>query len=132
MTKRVPDPSDPRMPAAIKLLRRTGAQEFQLRYSDDEEPVIWMAAAKWSIGGDGKPKAKGGRPAWESAGAMDPVGAVLRLCDQVMDGGQCAHCKRPTGVTDMWRATMPLADVICWYVYDPETQTFRRSCEGDA
>ena len=126
-----PTPDDPRMTAAITLLRRTGAREFQLRYSDDEQPVIWMAVAKWSIGGDGRPKAKGGRPMYEAAASINPVVAVLRLCDQVIDGGECAHCGRPSGVTDDWRADMPLADVVCWYVYDPETHEYRRGCEGE-
>lgn len=124
-------PEDPRLVAGVELLRRTGALQIQLRYSDDEDPVIWMAAAMWSIGGDGKPRPTGGRPGWAAGAGMEPVDAVLALCDKVLDGGYCTHCERPTGVTLHWSTTMPLAEVICWYVYDPETQRFRRSCEGD-
>jgi hypothetical protein len=106
-------------------------RQFQLRYSDDEQPVVWMAVGKWGIGGDGRPKRSGGRVVYESASALNPVIAVMRLCDQTLDGGYCDHCKRPSGVTDHWQSSMPLADVVCWYVYDPETRSYRRSCEGE-
>lgn len=121
----------PIMAAGIKLLEGTGMRQFQLRYSDDEQPVVWMAVAKWSLGGQGVPVAKGGKPAFDTASALDPVSAVLRLCDQMLNGGYCLHCERPSGVTLRWDAAMPLADMICWYVYDPELQVFRRSCEND-
>lgn len=123
------DPQDPRMPAAIDLLQRTGMREFQLRYSDESEPVVWMAVGKWAINGKGSPVPKGGRPVWESASAISPLRAVLRLCDQMIDGGQCGHCGKPTGVTDEWRHSMPLSQIVCWYQYDPECKTFRRGCE---
>ena len=113
---------DPRFLAAIDLLRRTGAQWVQIRYSDDEQPVIWMVAASWDHA-----LARG-----EDAGAgMSPLQASMRLLDQIVDGGQCRHCERPTGVTDDWRGEMPLAEHVCWYRYDPETESFRRSCEGE-
>lgn len=57
--------------------------------------------------------------------------AVLRLLEQVVDGGRCTHCRRPTGVSEDWTATLPLEETFCWYVFDPELETFRRSCEGD-
>jgi hypothetical protein len=126
-----PDPDDPRMIAGIKLLERTGVRSFQLRYSDDEDPVVWMAVGEWSMGANGRPIANGGITVHEAAASINPVQAVLRLCDQVMDGGHCNHCHRTTGVTDHWTSDMPLADVVCWYVYDPETETFRRSCEAE-
>jgi hypothetical protein len=104
--------------AAVDLLGRTGASEFQIRYCEEEQPVIWMAAAKW----DGQ---------WQAAAAMQPVLAVLRLCDEVIDGGTCQHCQRPTGITADLDA-MPLDRLFCWYQYDPELKTFRRGCAGDA
>lgn len=129
-------PNDPRLGAAAKLIGRTGARSFQIRYSDDEEPVVWMAVGEWFI----DPKThrpvaagkKGAKQVFESAAGMDPLTAVLRLLDQTMDGGMCDHCKRPSGVTDHWQSPMPLADDVCWYVYDPETEEYRRSCEGPA
>ena len=121
------------MVAGIKLLERTGIREFQIRYSDDEQPVVWFCVVKWFLGPSGRPVAKNkmGRTVYETASALNPVDAVLRLCDQVIDGGYCDHCKRPSGVTDHWQSDMPLAKEVCWYVYDPETQIYRRSCEGD-
>jgi hypothetical protein len=111
------DADDKRLPAAVDLLGRTGAAEFQVRYCDEDGPVIWLAAARW-----GKH--------WEAAGAMTPLLAVFRLCDEVIDGGQCQHCHRPTGFApDL--DTMPLDAIVCWYQYDPERSTFRRGCEGD-
>lgn len=107
---------DPRMIPAVEMLRRTGAEEFQIRYCEEEQPVIWMAVGRW-----------GGR--WETGAGMEPLTAVFRLCDQVIDGGQCMHCKRTTGfVPDL--DTPPLDDLVCWYQWDPELVTFRRGCEG--
>jgi hypothetical protein len=123
---------DPRLGAAAKLIGRTGARSFQIRYSDDEDPVVWMAVGEWFMGPDGRPVGKGGKQAFEAAAAMNPLQAVLRLLDQVIDGGFCDHCKRPSGVTDHWESKMPLSDTVCWYVFDPEMEVYRRSCEGPA
>lgn len=109
---------DPRLAAAIDLLRRTGATEVQVRYSDDPQPLVWMAVARW-------------KDNHESAGAMSPLRAVLRLLEVVVDGGTCRHCSRPSAVSDDFTATMPLADHVCWYQFDPELSVFRRGCEGD-
>lgn len=106
---------DPRLPAAAVLIGSTGADEFSVRYSDEEEPLVWIALARW------------GRK-WESAAAMNPLLAVFRLCDEVIDGGQCTHCNRPTGfVPDL--DTMPLDELICWYQWDPSHKEFRRGCK---
>jgi hypothetical protein len=105
---------DPRFVPAVDMLGRTGADEFQIRFCDEGRPVIWMAAARW-----GK--------RWEAAAAMDPVLAVFRLCDEVVDGGICTHCKRPTGFAPDLDA-MPLDKLVCWYQFDPELTTFRRGC----
>lgn len=112
------NPKDPRIVAAIKLLARTGAESFQLRYHDDEEPMLWLAYAKWPHGE-------------EATGATTPLLAVMRLAEQVIDGGRCAHCGKPSGLTDDWAATLPLPEHICWWQFDPELKTFRRACEGE-
>lgn len=109
---------DARFLATIDLIRRTGATEFQIRYHDDEQPVVWMAVA-------------GTKDGWEVDAALNPLKAVWRLVERLVDGGMCRHCSRPAGVSDNWESGMPLSDVICWYIYDPELKTFRRSCEGD-
>lgn len=101
--------------AAVALVGRTGAQDLTIGYSEEHEPPVWFAAASY-------------RQGHEAGGAMTPLKAVLRLLDALVDGGQCAHCKRPTGVV-VELGAMPLADVFCWYQYDPELKTFRRGCE---
>lgn len=115
---------DPRFVAAIKMLERTGITSFGIRYQDDEEPVVWVAVVEYSK--ERTPQTGDGA---EAAGGMTPLMAVMRLLEQVMDGGRCAHCKRITAVETDWRNDMPLEDVVCWYRYDPETQGFRRGCE---
>lgn len=112
------NPKDPRFIAAIDLMRRTGQAEFQIRYDEEQDPIVWVAAGKW---GD----------SWEAAGAMNPVAAVMRLLERAIDGGTCAYCTKPTAVSDDWESPTPLADTFCWWLYDPENQTFRRGCEGD-
>jgi hypothetical protein len=119
-------PEDPRFVAAIKLLERTGIASFGLRYQDDEEPTVWIAVVEYSAEktptiGDGA----------EAAAAMTPLQAILRLCEQVIDGGKCVHCHRTCAIETNWRSKLPLEGVVCWYVYDPETQKFRRDCEGE-
>jgi hypothetical protein len=102
------------MKAAFGLLERTGAEECQVRYCEEEQPVIWMAAGRW-----------GGH--WEAAAGMNPLVALYRLLDSVIDGGTCQHCGRMTGFepsTD----PMPLGQLVCWYQYDPSTRTFAKGC----
>jgi hypothetical protein len=110
---------DDRFKAALDLMRRAGAEQVQIRYSDDELPVIWFVVACFANN-----KA-------EVDASLDPVRAALRLCERLVDGGICTHCNRPAGLEPDQIETMPLNDLICWYLYDPELKTFRRGCEGD-
>lgn len=118
MTPPPPDLSD-KMKAGIELIRRSGAKEFQMRFSDDEKPIVWMVLAGY---GDGR---------YEVDAAFDPERAALRLCERLVDGGRCAHCGRPTGLELDSLEVMPMNKMICWYQYDPELKKFRRACEGD-
>jgi hypothetical protein len=113
-----PDVEDPRLAAGVMLIGRTGAQGFQLRYSDDEEPRVWLAVATYS------------EDRWETAAAQTPLRAVLRLCEQLVDGGMCTHCKRPTGLQPDSLDTMPMAQHVCWFQWDPELEVFRAGCGG--
>lgn len=106
---------DPRFPAAVDMIGRTGAEEFQMRVCEEEEPVVWMAMARW-------------HGHWEVGASIDPTQALFRLCDQVIDGGHCTHCHKPTGFAIEF-GDMPLPGNICWQQFDPELNTFRRSCE---
>jgi mono/diheme cytochrome c family protein len=111
----------PMMLAAVKLLQRTGAQTYRVGFSDEDDgpPVVWYAVAQWP-----------GNKA-EAAAALDPVTATLRLCEAVIDGGQCAHCHRPTIFLADANDAGPLDSMGCVYQWDPELATFRRSCEGN-
>lgn len=111
--------------AIVNLIGRTGSTSFRLGWVDDEKdiPVIWYAAVQY-------------KGAWETMAAMDPLTAASRLAEQLMDGGTCTHCHRPTGleldprhpVSDL-RSELPVVDKICWYYYDPAGKRFRRGCE---
>jgi hypothetical protein len=114
-----------RLTACIDLIGRTGAHQVQIRYSDDEQPVVWFVVATYLRRRRGAPT----RKAHETAAALTPDLAAFRLAETLVDGGQCQHCKRPTGVTADWATSQPLSELICWYVYDPELNTFRRGCE---
>jgi hypothetical protein len=102
--------------AAFDLIGRTGASEVQIRHSpEDEPPVNWTAIARWD-------------KTWECAAAMTPLLAIFRLCDQVIDGGRCTHCRKPSGFDPNMDA-MPLNQFVCWYQWDPSTRSFKRGCE---
>jgi hypothetical protein len=103
--------------AAIDMIRRTGAQQVQVRYSDDEEPIVWFVVAGYDFG------------IFEVDASANPVRAALRLCERLVDGSQCTHCGRPAGFEPDSIKTMPLNTAFCWYQYDPENKIFRRGCE---
>jgi hypothetical protein len=102
--------------AAVDLIGRTGASEIQIRHSpEDEPPISWTAIARWGS-------------QWECAAAMNPLLAVFRLCDQVIDGGECTHCEKPSGFDSNMDA-MPMNQFVCWYQWDPSTKSFKRGCD---
>lgn len=106
--------------AGLDLLGRMRAVNTTIGWSDDHEPGVWWAVADFPGGIS------------EAAGGMNATTAVVRLIEVLADGGgTCTHCGRPTGVA-VELGSMPLADAICWYQYDPELKTFRRGCEGDS
>jgi hypothetical protein len=112
--------------AALDMVRRTGADEVQVRYCEEEKPIVWMVAAHW-------PDREGIlKDHWDVAGGMNPWIAMLRLCEATIDGGTCIHCYKPTAIDDKPADAFLEAteSFMCWYRYDPELNTFRRSCEG--
>jgi hypothetical protein len=109
-------------------------RQFQMRYSDDEQPIVWFAVAGWYRGRDGRPVATASDAAsphlsYRVAAEFDPLSALFALCDDVIDGEQCAHCGKPTGFMQDVEHTA-LDHVICWYVWDPETSSYMRGCEA--
>lgn len=126
----VPGGDDARFVAAVALIGRTGADGFQIRYCEEEEPTVWIASAHWSLIDQPDVQIP---DHFEAAGGMTPWRALYRLCEAVLDGGTCRHCHRPTMVDDkppddVMSAILEAA--VCAYRYDPELDTFRRSCEG--
>lgn len=81
-----------RMNAALEMLGRTGATGFELSYDDDVEPVRWSATVTYR-----------GTKLWETT--HHPVTATEALLEQVIDGGRCTRCGRPTAV--MLRGVIP-------------------------
>jgi hypothetical protein len=112
-----------KLQAALAFIRRTGAHQIQVRYSDDEEPTIWFVVALFNKRGPT------GVNAVEVDASVDPLHAALRLCERLADGGICAYCHRPAGFEPKMLNRMPFDNVICWYQYDPELKVFRRGCE---
>ena len=131
---------DPRFIGAIDLLRRTGAKEVQIRWSDDEEPTVWFVVVEWRVDPSrGVPVPEGEvehERGYETAAALDPVTAAMRLCERCISGPSwCVHCQRPArfDAQTAQRAEDPRAEARlreCWYRWDPELATFRRGCEG--
>ena len=113
----MPKEIEERFLAGVKMVQRTGSSQFQLRWSDDEQPIVWFAVALYKDGN------------WDTAAGRNPWVAVGRLLETLVDGGTCTHCNRPTGLDPDSIDTMPLNDLVCWYQYDPELKTFRRGCE---
>lgn len=122
---------EPRAVAAIDMLRRTGAADVQVRYCDEEDPVVWIAVVRHRMRGN-IPVPDGPINVWEAAAGRNPVEALLRLCERLIDGGTCAHCHRPTMfLEELNPAPIPGLDKLCCrYEWDPELSTFRRACEG--
>ena len=108
----------PRFTAALALVGRTGASSFQIRTSSGEDPEVWVAVAIYET-------------AAEAAAALDPEQAVLRLAAQVIDGGLCAHCAKPTIFHADLQDQTRLEDALgfCVYQFDPELAVYRRGCE---
>jgi hypothetical protein len=115
----MPKALEERFLAGVEMVRRTGSDQFQLRWSDDEEPTVWLAVARYPEG------------QWDTAAGRDPFVAVSRLLETLIDGGTCKHCGRPAGLDPDSLDTMPLNELVCWYQYDPEVKSFRRGCEDD-
>jgi hypothetical protein len=77
----------------IDLLRRTGASATTIRYSEPDEdekdgPTVWLAIVHYGEW-------------WDAASGASPSVALVRLCEQLLDGGRCAHCQRPSSFVPM-------------------------------
>ncbi len=109
--------------ALIHFLRGTGAKHVQLRYSDEQQPDIWIVVAKF----DGKNRYD--IDGVEVEASFTPVRAALRLCERLVDGRKCRYCGKRIALEMDSLAKLPFDHMICWYQYDPELKTIRRGCE---
>lgn len=110
---------DPRINAVVDMIRRTGAAETQLRCCDQQQPEVWIAVVKHRVGPDGRPRPHGPINSWETAAGHDPLEAMLRLCEQLIDGGTCAHCAKPTMFYGTETVATPFDEPFCITQWDP-------------
>lgn len=128
-------PEDPRWPAALEVLRRTGAIGLQVRFDDSEQPVVWVAVAEFNIGPEGRPIPgdQPGRKHHEAAGATHPIRALFRLVDEVIDGGVCVNCGRVSGFDEDVdpKAKGLMDEVVCWWLWDAESKRYVQACQRE-
>jgi hypothetical protein len=114
-------PDDPRFIGGVELLRRTGMTEFQLRFDEEQDPVVWNALAKFT--GD----------RYVVGSALAPDRALFDLCERVIDGGKCVHCGRPSVFTPPGDEPIPgLTRSLCLYQWSDDKQVFDRACASSA
>jgi hypothetical protein len=135
---RLPPDVEDLIVAATGLVGRTGAMSFQIRYCDEDQPVVWMAIAEF----EGTPTYSEKVPEadtsyvrelnkYQVAAGMSPMAAVFNLLEKLIDGGRCNWCKRPTGIAYPGEdESMPLEATVCWYKYNRKAKEFKRGCES--
>lgn len=126
---------DPELMLAImKLLERSGMKEFQIRYDEEQKPVVWVAVALFKrpalrLPGKGLAEEKSNTGSQCGCG-FTPIGAVRDLAENAVTGGTCTHCGRMIEVNfgDDEPAFPPT--MVCYRKYDPEAKEFKRSCDS--
>lgn len=108
--------------ALADLVGRTGASQLQVRESNEEDPTVFVAVAVYP---DGR---------FESDSGRLPIDAIWRVAERLVDGGQCTHCRKATGLLepegDLSAKSMRfLGEVLCWYTYDPVAKRYRMGCQ---
>ena len=107
--------------AAVYLLEASGATAINLYGDSRARPPVWAAKARWPN-------------RWGHGAGADPIEALLRLAESGLDGYECAHCGRPTGVdTASANGSTPMAvfESYCWIFYEHDLDRFIRTCGGD-
>jgi hypothetical protein len=121
---------DPRFMAAVDMLGRTGARDFTIRYCDEEMPVVWSVVVTHPVQRHNEDGSADVLMHQEAAGALNPLQALFRLCEIIIDGGMCTHCHRPTSfVPDLQPQAMPADQFVCWYTFDADSKSFVRGCQ---
>jgi len=121
--------------ALIDLIGRTGASDYRIEYTDpDNGVVMWIAIAQHHQ--------RNGKPIPSAGAGATPLQATHVLAELLIDDGTCTHCGRATVLEDFCSkvgdrvgfTALVSGDVevqFCWYQFDPELRTYRRSCEGE-
>jgi hypothetical protein len=119
-----------KLAAASSLVGRTGARSFTLRYSEPDEeedgPTVWIAIAAFG---------REDEEIHSVAGALDPLSAMIRLLDELIDGGTCGKCGK---ATSFWQHEDPDMTAVprviegrpvCWFTWDAASEKFLRDCD---
>lgn len=93
--------------AAVDLIGRTGATQFEFSFTED--PIQWWAKARYG----GQIMAKEGYP--------DPLSAIEALARSLFGGGRCTHCLRP--------ASLSAGEGVCHY--ERHGNRYVRDCEPE-
>lgn len=131
--------TDSRFMAAFDLIGRTGAASLQIReVVEDGPPTVYVAVAEYKPGSrglDADTREHGtlAAPYFAVAAGLTPLQALEALMVETIDGAECNVCLKVTAVSREFTDPLPAetADWFCWRQWDPELQTYRRSCEGD-
>lgn len=120
---------NPKFIAALDAVRRTGAISVQIRYQDDEEPVVWVVVAEHLRDARGLPVGRDREPAeqiWTVGGGLEPTTAAVRCAEQLVDGGTCAHCTKPAALDPDGDLHLPGFCLLRWRA---KTATFVQDCQ---
>jgi hypothetical protein len=116
------------MAGASAMLARTGAKSMTLRYSEPDEdedgPVVWIAIAEYEM--------PDGESIDQVAGALDPLSALHRLLDHLIDGGTCGNCGRSTAFLsdpDMGLPRSIEGREVCWVTWDASSEAYVKDCQ---
>lgn len=109
--------------ACIDMIGHTGAADTDIRYQDDQQPVVWMAVAHWKSTETGD--------IYQVGAGFNVERALVKLLKETVDGGQCTHCGRPTGFDPDRPLYTDMGDggLICWYFYNPQTRKIQGGCQ---
>lgn len=85
-----PNFDDAALIAAAEVVRKAGAQSFEIEHTDPEAgPVTWEARANFK-----------GQTLKSDGTHADPVSATDALARQILEGGLCTYCQRRVTLTD--------------------------------
>lgn len=126
-------PEDPRFTGMFKLLKKVAVESVTIRYSEPDEeegeaPTVWLAIAEF--GNRARRRTLPGQPTpFDAAAGSSPQVAMIRLCEQLLDGGQCSHCGRPTSFVSMGEAPVD-GGIVCWVAWDAKKEEYVQDCGG--